>query len=221
MPRSLIAPFRPLRRVPAPPRPSLGAGTKSVVALSLGALAALTVPARAADTVPATGSPSLVDIISHTPIWVWLILAGLIWLGLGRTRDREVGIVSLIGFPLILVALSFFNLFGGSFGLAGLGGAAVGALLGLACGIELERRLRPSRIAPDRLFVPGDWSSLVVVLVVFLTRYVKSVAAVVDPLLAQSEGFVAVTSGLSTLFAVMLLTRTVLRLRLILIPVAA
>ena len=33
--------------------------------------------------------PSLLDILTHTPSWVWAVLVLVLWIGLRRTRDRD------------------------------------------------------------------------------------------------------------------------------------
>ncbi len=43
-------------------------------------------------------------IVTHTPLWVWLILAGLVYLGLQRTNTRELS-ASRIVIPAALFGL--------------------------------------------------------------------------------------------------------------------
>ena len=149
------------------------------------------------------------------------MLAGLVVLGLRRTREREVGLGGILLFPVVIVLLSLSGFIGASVPVAQLAGLALGAMLGIAAGLTLERRYAPTSLGAGRLRLRGEWTSLVVVLVVFLTRYVKSVVGITDPLLAQSDSFILVTTGLSTFFSAMLLTRAALRIRLILRPALA
>ena len=51
------------------------------------------------------------------------------------------------------------------------------------------------------------------VLVVFLTRYAKVVIANIDPSLTVSDGFEFTSAAVSGFFAAMLLSRTLMRLR--------
>jgi len=77
----------------------------------------------------------------------------------------------------------------------------------------LERRHGATRLDRGRVRLPGEWTSLVVVLVVFLTRYAKAVIANVDPALTVSDGFEFTSAAVSGFFAAMLLSRAVMRLR--------
>jgi hypothetical protein len=215
-----LAVFLPLRRRGSrQAAPILHPATISSLAVATSI--ATTLPARAAD---ATGEPSsgayLVAIVSHTPLWVWAVLAGLIWLGVKRTQPREVGLSGLVVLPLVLVMLSLFNLATSGQPFQCLAGAGIGALLGLASGLALERRYAATPLGNGRLLLRGEWSSLVLVLAVFIVHYVGNVLAVTDPELTHSDGFALVTGGLSGMFAAMLICRTVLRLRLLLLSTA-
>ena len=181
--------------------------------------AILSTPAFADTGAQPSSAPSLLDIVTHTPAWAWLVLVALVWLGLQRTRPRDVGVARLVLMPAILVALSLSNLLLGGLSIGVIAGLGLGGLLGAAAGFALER-LQPARpLGNGRIWLPGEWTSLVVVLAVFVVRYVRAVAASVDPVLAGSDAFVVPMTGLSGFFALMLITRTVLRLRVALTAV--
>ena len=211
MNRPAVSAFLPLRR---PTRLTIKHDRRNLIALAAGAAlaAAPSLPACAAEPGAVEGV-SVLSIVEHTPAWAWLVLAGLIWLGLARTRDRDVGLRGLILFPLIITALAVYSLAGSGLAAAIAAGLGVGALLGLAAGIFLERRNGATRLERGRLRLKGEWTSLIVVLVVFLTRYAKAVLTNIDPALTVSDGFQFTTAALSGFFAVMILSRTVMRLR--------
>ncbi|MEO5805567.1 DUF6622 family protein [Devosia sp.] len=156
---------------------------------------------------------SITTILAHTPFWVWIILALLIWRGLKSTMPREVGLTSLLLLPAALVLLSAYNIFSGGLTMAVVAGLAMGALLGIAAGLQLERRFAAVPVGPGRLLLPGEWTSLGVVLTVFATRYIKIVAGIVNPALAANGTFVLVMTGISAFTVAMLLTRTASRFR--------
>jgi hypothetical protein len=198
MPKLAAAAFRPLRR-------------PTIVATLALALASLPSLAAAADGV-APHAVSIEGIITHTPVWVWLVLAGLVYLGLKRTQPRDVTLGRMLLMPIVLVGLAIYSVAGSALTPALFGGLAIGAMLGIAAGILQERRSPAIRLADGRMRLPGEWLSLVTVVTVFMLRYVKTVAAAVAPDLAASDGFVLATTGLSAFFTVMLVTRTVIRL---------
>ena len=47
-------------------------------------------------------TPSLADIVTHTPFWVWGVLLLVLFLGLQRTQDRTVSLPRLLFFPVVL-----------------------------------------------------------------------------------------------------------------------
>ena len=48
----------------------------------------------------------LIQIVLHTPAWVWALLTALVAIGLAQTRDREMSATRVTVLPLVLVALS-------------------------------------------------------------------------------------------------------------------
>lgn len=162
--------------------------------------------------------PTVVEIVTHTPLWVWFVLLALVWRGLASVQPTEVGLPRLVLLPLILIALSAYTVLAGGISSAVVSGLAVGALGGVAAGLTLERRNPATAIGNGRLRLAGEWTPLVVVLAIFLSRYIRSVAAIMAPALAASAPFLILMSAISAFFSLMLLTRTVLRLRVLQAP---
>lgn len=127
----------------------------------------------------------LIQILSHTPLYVWAILAFLIWRGVAELRDREIAARRLFVLPLVMLALSLHDMalkFGA-------GGAALGTWLpGVAVAALLAWTFGRSRIAagaaPGRVLVRGSAVPLVVMLAIFATKYMTSVALAVQPAMA-------------------------------------
>ncbi|WP_052726461.1 DUF6622 family protein [Devosia epidermidihirudinis] len=157
-------------------------------------------------------TPTIFDIVSHTPSWVWIILALLIWRGIKQMQPREVGIRGLVLFPLLLMALSAYTILSSGLSMAVIAGVGLGALGGIAAGLSLERRYPSVPAGRGRLLLAGEWTSLAVILSAFTIRYVKTVAANVSPELLSNGTFQLVTVGISAFFGVMLLTRMISRL---------
>lgn len=166
-------------------------------------------------------NPSYLDIITHTPFWVWAALVAVVWLGLRRTQDRDVTVSRLALFPLIVALLAVSNLAGAGLGPATLEGFGLGLLAGGFAAVALERRNAAQRLPDGRLRIRGEWSALAVVLAIFVTRYGATVAGIVDPAMAASGGFRFATGLVSGFFCALMLVRTGLRLRVAMRPVAA
>lgn len=159
---------------------------------------------------------TIVQIIIHTPTWIWPLLLLLIWRGLSSARPRDVGLGQLVLLPVALVCLSAFSTLEVGVSRAVIAGIAIGAMGGVAAGLTLERRRPAQSLGHGRLRLAGEWTTLVVVLVGFTMGYGRAVTHIMAPALATSMPFLLATSAISAFFSVMLLTRTTLRLRVLL-----
>jgi hypothetical protein len=138
----------------------------------------------------------LLAILHHTPNQVWVLLAALIALGVWQSRDREVTLARVTVLPLVLIALSFsgvLNAFG-HLTLAWIGWAA-----GVTAAIVVGRpfvAIRTARRVPqtDRLHVPGSWLPLVLIVALFVVKYVANVSVALNPALASDATFAGVCS---------------------------
>lgn len=115
----------------------------------------------------------LSQIVSHTPTWVFALLALLIALGLSQTRARSVPRARALILPVVMIGLSLAGIHS-SFGLD---------LLPLACWIAAlvattaigMRFFRDERVRYDaaaaRFVLPGSWMPLTVILAIFFAKY--------------------------------------------------
>jgi hypothetical protein len=140
-------------------------------------------------------STFLFNVLTHTPPWVWVLLAALVTLGLMQTRDQIVSRARMLAQPLALGALSLWSA-SVAFGLH----ASVQAmwLLGLTLGVSashvlgLPRRVRP---LPDgRFAIGGSWTPLVLMLSIFALRYGVAASLAIAPRLVAEPAFAALAS---------------------------
>ena len=128
----------------------------------------------------------LTRILTHTPLYVWTILAFLFWRGVAEMRDRELTLRRMLILPLVMLGLSL-NDMALKFDLGMVLLAAWCA--GCAAAMLLAWRFGRTRIAagttPDRVLVRGSRMPLVLMLAIFLTKYIMSVVLVVQPQLAH------------------------------------
>ncbi len=148
-------------------------------------------------------TPPLAAIASHTPTWVWAVLAALVLLGLRQLRTRDLSAARVWLVPALVGAAS---LVGALRGFAGAGewltGAAwiVGALLGFASNKTLDLPRQVSANADGSFRVGGSVAPLLIFVGVFLLRYVVNVALAIQPALAgnpTAATFVAAAYGLT------------------------
>ena len=123
-----------------------------------------------------------IGILTHTPLWVWLLLAYLIWQGMQATRPRDTPIWRLMIVPAVFIVMGLSRIAlrpeNGPWPLLSwFAGALVFAALGLCT--------RPKLLAVDRATMrvtrPGSRMPLVRNLVVFALQYAVTVTATLDP----------------------------------------
>lgn len=125
----------------------------------------------------------ILEVLKHTPAYVWGILAGLIVLGSLQMRDQSIGRTRVLLLP---VALGAYSLWGAalSFGTRWevLAAWAVGMsfMLWVARWVQWPRKVEflPARNA---FAVGGSLVPLVAMLAVFAVRYVATVTLILHP----------------------------------------
>lgn len=138
----------------------------------------------------------LVPILQRTPIWVWSLLAGLLWLGASQLRDRQTGLVRALLTPLAMTVLSVYGV-ASVFAPAGQAAAALGTWLVAAAAIAaLALWIQPTPPAGTQYLpqvrgfgIPGSSMPLGLILGIFLTKYCVGVELALQPTLANSSEF--------------------------------
>ena len=120
----------------------------------------------------------VLQILQHTPPWVFALFAGLAWLGFTQRRTRQVPWPRLVILPLAMLALSFAGVWS-SFGadataFAAWAGALV-AVVVVVLALPASRDAAYDR-ASRRLTLPGSWVPLLAMMVIFFTKYAVAVA---------------------------------------------
>lgn len=142
----------------------------------------------------------LIQILTHTPIYVWAILAFLVHRGMIAMRDRDVEVRKLCIIPIVMLALSLQDI-SAKFGLDGIALAAWIAGVALALPPALvsgANRVAPGA-APGTVRVRGSRVPLALMMAVFFTKYTASVMLAVFPQAHQNAlvaGTVCVLFGL-------------------------
>ena len=119
----------------------------------------------------------IVQILSHTPIWVYALFFVLLVFGLIQTRTRTVSKIPALLLPVGMIALSLAGI-NSSFGLRTIPLAAWGAALTVATvvGYTFFRDKRIHCKATDgKFFIPGSWVPLVAMMAIFFAKYVYAV----------------------------------------------
>lgn len=132
------------------------------------------------------------QLFSHTPLYVWAILAFLVYRGVLASRAREVTLRKLCIIPLVMLALSLSGVHG-SFGFDGVApfAWAAGALAG---GLLAWSLTNPRKVAafPERgtMQLAGSWLPLMLMMSIFCMKYAVAVSLAIHPAYAHATGFV-------------------------------
>jgi hypothetical protein len=126
------------------------------------------------------------QILSGTPVWVFVLLAYLLWIGATRLKAGVRDLARIWITPAIFIVWGLIGLFQrpGDFSEVFMRwgvGAVLGAALGLAFAIPMQAD-RPHR----RVLLPGSVLPLLRILIIFGAHYVLRVAAAMHPAGAAS-----------------------------------
>jgi hypothetical protein len=149
----------------------------------------------------------LLQILQHTPVWVWGLLVALVALGLAQARARAVSLTRLTILPLVMLALSFS-------GVVSTFAHATIAILAWAVGVIASIALGRSFLAPrgaswspetGLVHVPGSWLPMALIVALFLIKYGVGVTLAMNHAMAADAIFGACCGfaygGFSGLFA--------------------
>lgn len=140
----------------------------------------------------------IAQILSHTPVYVWALLAFLLYRGYLASQDREITLLKLAIIPgvMLVLALTSINPHGAL-------GEAVWAAwaAGVAVAVSLVWTLSKGEIAVNRaagtVLQRGSWAPLMLMIAIFITKYTVGVMSVMRPELMHS---LPVSLGVTVLY---------------------
>jgi hypothetical protein len=126
-------------------------------------------------------TPSLPQILSGTPLWVFVLLAYLLFIGATRLRPGVRDLAKIWITPAIFIVWGLFGLFQRPGDFSGvLMRWAVGLVVGIALGLAFAIPMQADR-AHRRVLLPGSILPLLRILIIFGSHYVLRVAAAIHP----------------------------------------
>lgn len=138
---------------------------------------------------------TIFQIVTHTPLWVWPLMALVVWLGVLGLRQRTLPLWRLAILPVV----------GLLFSLTGIGQSSRPALalltwlaalaVGLPLGLWLGRRRAVRRLDDGRLELAGGWFMLAFGLSIFAVRYALGVVFGMAPALRAEPAWIALAGG--------------------------
>lgn len=158
----------------------------------------------------------LYQILSHTPPWVWAVLFALVWMGLAQTAPRRTRLRRVIGLPLAMTSLSLY----GTLSVFGavpeswwmwLGAGLITLVWVASSGPPADVRYDP---AAQVFSLPGSWVPLVLMMAIFLTKYLVGVMLAMQPALAHDITMAAAVASLYGAMSGLFIGRMLRMLRL-------
>lgn len=139
----------------------------------------------------------IVQVLAHTPVWVYALFFALLVFGLMQTRTRSVGKIPALLLPAGMIALSLAGI-NSSFGLRPIPMLAWGGALTIAAvvGYIFFRDKRIHYKATDgKFFIPGSWIPLAVIMAIFFAKYVHAVMSSFNAEVVSTPMFIAALSA--------------------------
>lgn len=148
----------------------------------------------------------IVEVVRHTPVWAWGILAAIVALGALQMRDHTTSRLRLLAMPL---GMGGYSLWGAAAAFGVQAPVLLAWTAGLSIALASNARLGwPGQVRADGdggFALPGSPLPLLLMLAVFVLRYAVAVSLVLHPQWRVEAGFAlpaSVAGGfLSGLFA--------------------
>ncbi|HEX9719777.1 MAG TPA: DUF6622 family protein [Ramlibacter sp.] len=165
-------------------------------------------------------------VLNGTPPWVWGLLAGLVLLGLSQGRARTAGLARIAILPVAMIVLAVWGLMSAFRGSPQLGSVLLAwfaaAALSLAATASMAPPAGARYDAVSRMFsLPGSWVPMLLILGIFLTKYIVGVELAMQPALAHDGQYSLVVSAIYGLFSGIFTGRAVRLWRLASRPASA
>lgn len=165
-------------------------------------------------------------ILRGTPAWVWGLLAALLAVGFSQVRDRTASLARVSVMPLAMGTFSAWGTLSALWSSPLLAQAAVlwlaAAAAALAVVLMAPARTRASYDPASRSYrLPGSFLPLLLVVGIFLVKYVVGVELAMAPRLVQDTQYALTVAGLYGAFSGIFAGRALRLWRLAFRPAAA
>lgn len=153
----------------------------------------------------------LTQILAHTPKWVFILFATLLWLGAKQLLARSVSLARVTLMSAGMTGLSVYGVASG-FGQSPMALLAWAVMACALLGVVLQRGA-PSTTRYDaasrRFHVAGSAVPLLLMMGIFFTKYVVGVLLAMHPEIAHQASFTVVISALYGAFSGIFMGRAI------------
>ncbi len=159
----------------------------------------------------------LIQILKHTPIWVFCLFFILLSLGFLQSKTRTVNRRRVITIPCAMLVLSFFGVIS-AFGpiYAGLLAWFIGITAASWLGFKLGIIKGVTYSKENQTFlIPGSWIPFILMMALFFTKYAVNVLLAMQLTIIQSAEFIVLVSCLYGCFSGLFFSRLLVIRRVI------
>jgi hypothetical protein len=153
----------------------------------------------------------LIEIIKHTPSWVFVLFVVLLIMGYKQSKDRTINRGEVLILPVAMIGLSFYGVMS-AFGVGrpiGLVSWLAGIFIAGLLSIRFPSPAGVSYSAMDRSYtVPGSWFPLFLMMAIFFIKYVVGVILARKLPVANEQIFIAAVGFSYGLISGIFLART-------------
>lgn len=147
----------------------------------------------------------------QTPWWVYVLLVYLITMGTKASKTRVVSLVKLFIIPIIFIFMSIHTLIS-SFRMSvhTVSTWSIAIILGVVLGyLQMSRYTFEIDRVHRLIKIPGTWTTLVFILIIFVSKYYFSYQLSVDPAIVHETTFKYLMLGLSGVFTGLFIGRLI------------
>ena len=145
--------------------------------------------------------PSLFQIVTNTPLWVWPLMVLVVWLGVLGLKPRVIPLWRVAVLPMVGLVTSLTGIAQASHPGLAAAGWLVALLAGLPLGRALGLRRAVRRLEDGRLEMAGGWFMLGFGLSIFAARYALGVLFGVLPALKAEPLWIVLSGGVGGIVA--------------------
>ncbi|OUS52541.1 hypothetical protein BM607_000960 [Shewanella sp. SACH] len=147
-------------------------------------------------------------IVSHTPMWVFALLAGVIYLGLSQTKDRQLSLGRVLLMPAVMSIWSVMSLNSSLHSPLALMLWGVSLLLTVGVAWSLLPKT-PVSYQAGLYHIKGSWLPLLLILGIFIIKYAVAYTLATQANILENHLFIAITSATYGLLSGIFILRAV------------
>ena len=151
----------------------------------------------------------LIEMVKHTPLWVWGLLAYACYGSYQQTRDRAARPAVMLVFPVLFFLLAALRLARVEITGALLEGLALGAITATCALLALKPARGTSMEENGAYRIRSDYFAAFLIPATFVTFYVLAVLSALDPAAKADPVFQIISGAVSSLSTVYMILRVI------------